>query len=479
MAERRRRNPYPALALAAVLPALLLWTLWRFADARRPIDTSPAAGGTAPPPPLSTPLLSVRRAPGVLAADVNLAGFRTSGEPLAALIDDQSCVSVSVDGIPVLARNETKPLRPASNVKVITAAVAADVLGDDFRFTTTVAGSLGGNGVVDGDLYFVGGGDPLLTSAWWSGPAEFPPFNVTSMEDLADAVVAKGVTTVTGNVVGDASRYDDEWYADTWAEADRFSNVGPISALLVNDSREAPDRSSNDPVVGAASVLRDLLVERGVEVGGGAAAGSAGDAPAIAEAQSAPLPDVLAEMLTTSDNNTAEILLKELGRAQNDNGTRAAGLEVVAETLRAWGVPTDGVELIDGSGISDENRLTCQALLAVLQRHSYDDAVGGGMATAGKDGGTLSTAFTEAPLAGVLHAKTGTLNNTDGVADKPGAKTLSGFFPLDGGGQIEFVLLLNGEQITTQTVYRPTWDALGALLAAYPAAPTSGQLAPT
>jgi serine-type D-Ala-D-Ala carboxypeptidase/endopeptidase (penicillin-binding protein 4) len=474
----RRRNPYPVLALAALAPAVLLWAGWRVADARRPIDMAPAADGTVPAPPLSTPLLSVRRAPGVLAADVNLAGFRTSAEPLMALIDDQSCVSISADGIPVAARNEAKPLRPASNVKVITAAVAAEVLGNEFRFTTTVAGSLGDDGVVDGDLYFVGGGDPLLTSAWWSDSGEFPAFNVTSLESLADAVVAKGVTMVTGNIVGDASRYDDEWYADTWAEADRFSNVGPISALLVNDSREAPDRSSNDPVIGAATVLRELLTARGVQVAGEAVAGSAGDAPSIAALQSAPLADVLAEMLTTSDNNTAEMLLKELGRAQKKSGSRAAGLEVVAETLRKWDVPIDGVELIDGSGISDENRLTCQALMSVLRRHRYDDLVGGGMATAGKAGGTLSTAFTEAPLEGVLRGKTGTLNNTDGVADKPGAKTLSGYFPLEGGGQIEFVLLLNGEQITTQTVYRPTWDALGAVLAAYPQSPNSGQLAP-
>jgi D-alanyl-D-alanine carboxypeptidase/D-alanyl-D-alanine-endopeptidase (penicillin-binding protein 4) len=117
-------------------------------------------------------------------------------------------------------------------------------------------------------------------------------------------------------------------------------------------------------------------------------------------------------------------------------------------------------------------------MLALLQRESADGPVGAGMAVAGAPGGTLADAYVDTPLDGLLRAKTGTLNNVDGIADKPGAKTLAGYVPLTGGGAIEFALLLNGELITDMGVYRPVWAALADALATYPTAPTAADLAP-
>jgi D-alanyl-D-alanine carboxypeptidase/D-alanyl-D-alanine-endopeptidase (penicillin-binding protein 4) len=477
-----RRNPYPALIVAAALPALALFWLWRFAVSHGGSvqATSPSTTvATTPLTSLPTPVLSVRRAPATLALEHTLDEFRQGVQPLLGEIDSTSCVAISVNGVAVAARNETLALRPASNVKTITAAVALDVLGEDHTFTTTLAGQVV-DGVATGDVYLIGGGDPLLANTWWNGPnSDFPPFNVTSMEAFADVIVGAGVTRIDGDVVGDASRYDDIWYLDTWAEVDRFSNVGPISALMANDSRERIDTSSNDPVEGAAQVLIGLLAERGVTVGGAADVGVApAGLPVIATITSQPLPAVLAEMLTTSDNNTAEMLVKEIGVAERQQGTTEAGMAVIRDRLAAWRLPTDGVTLVDGSGISDENRVTCALMLALLQRESADGPVGAGMAVAGAPGGTLADAFVDTPLEGLLRAKTGTLNNVDGIANKPGAKTLAGYVPLPGGGAIEFALLLNGELITDMGVYRPVWAALADALATYPTAPTAADLAP-
>ena len=194
---------------------------------------------------------------------------------------------------------------------------------------------------------------------------------------------------------------------------------------------------------------------------------------------SQPLPAVLQEMLTTSDNNTAELMLKELGLQAGGAPTTNAGLSVVMTTLQKWSIPMEGVTLVDGSGLSDENRLTCAALLAVLQHGSVDDAVGQGLPLGGREGGTLYDAFQEGePLSGVIRAKTGTLDNTDGVPDKPGTKALSGYVPLEGGGSIEFAMLLNGETITNKTEYRPIWELFATTLAAYPSGPTAATLGP-
>lgn len=480
------RNPLPALLVVALVPAVALAGVWRLAEGR----STPDPGGptvddgstvTTTPAALSTPLLSVRRAPGVLARDVNLGAFQASLDGLLTKVDATSCLALSIDGQTVTEKNALVPLRPASNVKLITAAVALDVLGPDYQYTTEVTGTIGPGGVVNGDLYLVGGGDPVLSSAWWKGPnAKFPPFNTTSIEALADAVVAAGVTTVTGRVVGDASRYDDEWYAPTWSADVRFTEGGPVSALLANDSRERPDRSSNDPAQGAAQVLTDLLRERGVAVANAPVAGKANPAAArVAAVESAPLTGILAEMLTTSDNTTAEMVLKEVGLKAGEGPTREAGLAVVTERLTAWGIPLDGTVLVDGSGLSDENRTTCAALLALLQRHSAGDPVGAGLPVAGAAGGTLADAFVGTPLEGRIRAKTGTLYNyDDGVLGKPAVKALAGYVPLDGGGEIEFALLLNGPTIAEQTEYRPIWDAFAQVVGGYPSGPSVADLAP-
>ena len=81
--------------------------------------------------------------------------------------------------------------------------------------------------------------------------------------------------------------------------------------------------------------------------------------------------DVLAEMLGNSDNNTAEMVVKELGYTVSSSGTREAGLALVREQLVDWGVDVTAIVLADGSGLSLDNRLTCDAILTVLQRDGF------------------------------------------------------------------------------------------------------------
>jgi len=131
--------------------------------------------------------------------------------------------------------------------------------------------------------------------------------------------------------------------------------------------------------------------------------------------------------------------------------------------------------LVDGSGLSDSNRLTCQVLLDVLEHGSATDAVGQGMPVAGATGGTLWDAFTDTPLAGRLHGKTGSLNPNCNPGQL-GAKSLGGYVPQAGGGAVEFVLLQNGECIAKN--YKALWDELADALGPYPAGPAADTLAP-
>jgi D-alanyl-D-alanine carboxypeptidase/D-alanyl-D-alanine-endopeptidase (penicillin-binding protein 4) len=479
-------HPLIVVGAIALVPAIVLFALWRWADnAARGADPAPStsAAAPAPAPSLSTPLFSYRRTPGVLARDLSLDDFAGAVAAFGETLNDTSCVAVEIDGVPVGATRADAPLIPASNQKLLVGAVALDVLGPRHRFTTEVRADEPVTDAIAGDLFLVGGGDPLLTSDAYPVQNDLNPvINPTSLDALADAVVAAGVQRVDGSVVGDGTRYDDEWYVPSWSADLRGIEAGPYDALLVNDARVTGDpQRAADPAEAAAREFTQLLGQRGVTVAGPPRAGTAeGADDLVARVDSAPLRTVVGEMLGTSDNNTAELLVKEIGLAAGGAGTREAGLAAIRTTLERWGIPTAGMVLDDGSGLSNENRVTCGAFADVLARSGPHQALGDGLPVAGRSG-TLTDVFTDSPVTGRLRAKTGTLGNAPFNADPPAVKALSGYLPVGGGAgaTIEFSLLLNGPgPLTDQSLYRPIWDALVATLASYPTGPTAAELAP-
>jgi D-alanyl-D-alanine carboxypeptidase/D-alanyl-D-alanine-endopeptidase (penicillin-binding protein 4) len=420
----------------------------------------------------------------LIARDLNDDSFATAVSTFAATLDATSCVVVQLDGVEVGSHNPDLAVIPASNQKLLVAAAALDVLGPEHVFTTEARAAGIDGGVVAGDLYLVGGGDPLLTTDDY--PAEqingYPVLNATSLDRLADAIAAAGVTRIDGNVVGDGSRYDDELFHPNWPDDLFVTEAGPLDALLVNDARFLTDdwQVANDPSAGAAEELGRLLEARGIAIGGEATTGSAPqDAPVVASIDSAPLPAVIAEMQASSDNNTAELLLKEIGVATGGGGTTAAGAAGVVASLAAMGLDTTGVVVDDGSGLSNGNRVTCRLLASVLGRHRPGDQFANGLPLAGQEGTTLSDVFVGSAVEDRLIGKTGTLHNEPYNADPPAVKALSGYLPVDGGGTIEYSLVLNSTgTLTEQTVYRPIWDAFAGVLAAYPAGPSAAELGP-
>lgn len=130
---------------------------------------------------------------------------------------------------------------PASNAKLFTTAMAMATLGPDYRFRTTIEsrGTLGADGRLQGDLIFVGRGDPNLSNRKFpmgakvehEGPAE------KILAEMADAVVARGVKEIDGDVIGDDSYFPYDPYPAGWSMGDLYFSFGaPISAIAVNDN---------------------------------------------------------------------------------------------------------------------------------------------------------------------------------------------------------------------------------------------------
>ena len=433
--------------LCGAIPLLSIWQVALAAgDEVRPL----AIQRELPDSPV-TPILSARRVPQTL-VDLNSAGRVNAklAQVVAALPPD-SCLKVVTDSKTIVNLNTTKALIPGSNIKLLTAAVALDVLGPERRYSTKMLGIVSGS-VVRGDLWLIGSGDPLLTTRLYPLTEKYPTITPTDVEQLIDALVALGVTAIEGSVVADESLYDAERYVPSWGDGIRSVEAGPLGALMINDGvvSGSPIKPAN-PALAAASEFTKLLVSRGITVRDAPEVGiSSSDTPLIAILESASMREVVAEMLVNSDNNTAELLVKEIGRVGRGSATRIDGLNVIASKIAEWGLPGEAVALLDGSGLDRTNNLTCDILTQLLERDGQDGLVTTALATAGKTG-TLRDVFLSGPGSGTMRAKTGTLN---------GVKSLSGMFPLDDGRSTVFALIMNGSGVSTINYYRPIWNDL-------------------
>jgi hypothetical protein len=171
-----------------------------------------------------------------------------------------------------------------------------------------------------------------------------------------------------------------------------------------------------------AHVLRETLTESGIRVDGPALDDDARPDTARRPAAplfvhtSAPMPEVLGAFLKPSQNQYGEILLKTMGRRIRNAGTAQAGLAIEDSLARAWQLPRGGFRPADGSGLSRYNLIAPEHLVALLERmtRSPNYAVFyAAMPVAGVDG-TLRNRMKGTPLAGNVHAKTGTLSGVGG-----------------------------------------------------------------
>jgi D-alanyl-D-alanine carboxypeptidase/D-alanyl-D-alanine-endopeptidase (penicillin-binding protein 4) len=429
-----------------------------------------------------TPVLSARRVPALLAAPVADRRLQSALNDFVTRVPGTECLTVRAAGRDLFTHNADQPLVPASVHKLLTASAVLAAADPGERLSTEVmATSAQVDGTIDGDLYVVGGGDPLLMTDAYERHFEFQPQTVSDMEVLADQIVAAGVQDVTGGVVGDESRYDQDRYVDVWAQRLVDQNqAGPLSAMSVNDGFVAfppnPDVVEPDeepaisPAAHAAGVLTDLLEARGVSVGDPPAAGDVPEgAVQLLSFPSPPLGDVVGQMLRFSDNNTAELLVKELGRLQRDTGTTEAGVAAMVELLDGAGLPTDGSVVTDGSGLSEAGRLTCTLANAVLDGAGPDSVLATGLPVAGQTG-SLTERFTAPELVGRLRAKTGTLN---------WVTALAGYVDTAPGAELTFAFIVNlddGDAVGQSDL--ALQDELARILVRYPEGPPLAQLGP-
>ncbi|MGH9308246.1 MAG: D-alanyl-D-alanine carboxypeptidase/D-alanyl-D-alanine endopeptidase, partial [Vicinamibacterales bacterium] len=205
-----------------------------------------------PPPPPSAPAAAA--APTTSASRPDAATLRLQQDLAAVFGADimahaQWAVSIrSLDSGELLyALNPGKMMVPASNMKIVTLAVAAEALGWDRRFTTTLetSGSIEA-GVLRGDLIVRGGGDPTINTREGRGAAVFAEWCAT--------LQALGIHEIEGRVIGDDQLFDDEGLGGGWAwDYLQYGYAAPVGALQFNENVASlvvlPGAAAGDPAV--------------------------------------------------------------------------------------------------------------------------------------------------------------------------------------------------------------------------------------
>ncbi len=445
------------------------------AGSRQPVAArAPAAAGTTPTVagPATTVAGTSTSAAGT-STTVVPGPATTSPTPLAklsagldaALADTTACLIVDDSrGQPLYQHLPDTALTPASTQKLLVAAAALNILGPNFRFTTSVVAPAAPVGGQVGQLWLVGNGDPLLATSEFTATltarARVAGYPWTPLPTLAGAVAAAGITSVPGGIHGDDSHLDRLRFLPVWPPAYQTQQeIGLLSALSLNEGIQttAPKLTlAQDPPAFAAAELGRLLTARHVAAG---PAGADQPAPAagvvIATLPSAPLSQIVEVMLRASDNWIAELLVRQLDRASGGGGTTAGGLTVVMREATALGLPLTGVQMDDGSGLSHTDRATCRELLAALDLSNRPglSPLLNGLPVAGATG-TLAGRYRTPPIAGKLRAKTGSIDYAVGMVGT-----------ISVGEPLRFALLVN--QVEPEAGLYAREDAVVAALAGY------------
>ena len=408
--------------------------------------------------------------------------------------------------------NATKLMMPASTMKLVTLAAAAEVLGWDHHFETrivTTAPVEGGS--VRGDLVVIGGGDPGISER-----SDAPGV----LTGLARSIRDAGITRVEGGIIGDDDLFDDAGFGDGWTLDNLpYGYSAPISALeynegsvdlviragasqgdpvviqvrpdgsgLVVDNRlvtvsesgtgrltlrrlpgssrvivegQIPAKSASfartasvdNPTLFFVSALRAALVGAGVQVDGDAAdIDDFPDKPGISGART------IASHTSPPLRQLASAMMRVSQNQYAEMLSKALGGRAkVRELLNAWNIADDSYILADGSGLSRYNYVSADMLVRVLARMHAEPrhaaAFSGTLPIGGRDG-PLSRRMDGTPAEGRVRAKTGSADNIRAIA---------GYVDTIGGETLIFSMIANNFTASTSVIDTAADTALARL----------------
>ncbi|WP_410593338.1 D-alanyl-D-alanine carboxypeptidase/D-alanyl-D-alanine-endopeptidase [Amycolatopsis sp. lyj-23] len=383
---------------------------------------------------------------GVKSALAAAAGNGALGQLTGSVIDP-------VSGTVLWDHGSATPVTPASTTKVLTSAAALLSLDHDLRLSTKIV-----QGADPGTVILVGGGDTTLTSLPLGTDSPLYPGGA-HVDDLV-AQVKKAVPGVK-KVQVDLTLFKGPTTAPGWEAGDAPSTYATqMAPVMADGGRINPKDNNSQRTANAGSALASSIASKlGVSAAGQATAPK--DAKVVAEVKSAPLTELVSDLMELSDDVLAEAVARQVALANGEEASYAGGTRATIKVLKDHGFDVSGVTLSDGSGISSQNRIPARLLTQLLAAAAAPDGknpntaklrpVLAGLPVAGGSGTLADKRFdTTASQAGRgwVRAKTGTLT---------GVNTLAGLVLDQDGRVLVFAFMSNGSDT------EPGRDAIDAL----------------
>ncbi|MFP3726088.1 D-alanyl-D-alanine carboxypeptidase/D-alanyl-D-alanine endopeptidase [Priestia filamentosa] len=396
-------------------------------------------------------------------------------------------------------KNSSVRMKIASNMKLFTGAAALETLGEEYKFHTELwhDGKVK-NGVLKGNLYLKGKGDPTL------GLQELQQFSALLHE--------KGIKKIAGNIIGDETWYDDVrlsedmiWKDESYAYGAQISaltfspdyryeagtvivettptkngkkahiSISPKTdyVRVMNETKtgkgetdleivrkrngnvivvkgiikegEESDQTAiavEDPALYTTSLFKDALEKNGIKVTGKVKKEETPQkAQLMGVKESPPLGEIFIPYMKLSNNTIAEIFVKEMGKVQYGEGSFEAGLTSLDQTLSEMDVNVDNMMIRDGSGLSHVSGVPTDEISSLLfharQKPWYDNFYESLPLAGDPDeliGGTLDERMRGTAAEGNVRAKTGSIT---------GASSLSGYVTTEAGEELIFSIVFN------------------------------------
>lgn len=342
---------------------------------------------------------------------VVLSGYagRGIGELVATEHIDSASVAVMIvdlqnDSV-LESFNATKSMVPASVMKAVTIGSLIGSTGIDYRYHTRVyiCGEVV-DSILKGNLLIVGDGDPSLN-------AQSGPQSGDIIEECINALKREGIKRIKGNVKVNQSIFPAPSVHPTWAKEDLKYGYG-AGCFGINFENNyylkgSQSYSMANPSATMIRRIKEACLKSGIAIDA-LAYDDANPRVLLVDHRSATIDEIMRHCMRVSDNVYAESMLRTLAMVEGKSATTANGVYMESQLWKSKGLNLNGVNIVDGSGLSRSNRMTAKFLTDVLKEMCHNVDYVSFFPLAGQEG-TLKSFLKDTELDSYIALKTGSM----------------------------------------------------------------------
>lgn len=344
----------------------------------------------------------------LLLLTVILAGAVTPQEAIDRFVDTprlpKGSMAVIVSELPsgkvMASYNTDLALTPASIMKSVTLASASELMDVEKEMVTPVMiDGVVTDGTLQGNLIIEGVGDPSINTMKWPKSEEFT-------QEIVAALKREGIKRISGNILIDESCLSGGSIPPDWNKGDLSASYGTGNHAFNYKDNATGKRSVSNPDEVFISDLTSAMSKAGISLDRTKLEG--GKRKVILRHKSAPVKEIMRSCMMRSDNMFAESMLRQFGKASGLDGSTP---KAAAEEMKFWRnrrAPMEGVNIVDGSGLSRKNKVTVNFMESVLRSKRNDVEYVSFFPLAGQEG-TLSGFLKDTPLDAYIAMKTGSM----------------------------------------------------------------------